>query len=228
MWMIAVIVGAVSVVVLAQRFPAARSASGFDWQEARSVALDPAVIILSWVLFFYVALEISAGGWIRTYLEQEFAVSARTSGLILTSFWATIMVGRLVASQLLKRVRGPVVLLAAGATSIFGLILMATAPSLALATLGIVICGLSFAPVFPTTVGTASAYFPKLFGTVFGILMATGLIGGMILPKAIGYVAERASVRQGIWLLVATAVLLLLVQGVFLRYEKRRFLTPKP
>lgn len=227
MWMIAGMVGAVSVVVLAQRFPPARAASGFDWPEARRVALDPAVIILSWVLFFYVALEISAGGWIRTYLEQEFATSARTSGLILTAFWATIMMGRLIASQVVKRVRGPVLVLAAGAVSIFGLILMATAPSLPFATLGIVISGLSFAPVFPTTVGTASAYFPKLFGTVFGILMATGLIGGMVVPKAIGHVAELSSVRKGIWLLVATAVLLLLVQGIFLRYEKRRFLTPK-
>jgi fucose permease len=224
MWMIAVLVGAVSVMALVQQFPAARAASGFDWQEARAVALDPGVIILAWVLFFYVALEISAGGWIRTYLEQEFGVSARTSGFLLTTFWATIMVGRLVASQIVRRVRGPVLVLATGATSVFGLLLMATAPTLALATVGIVICGLSFAPIFPTTVGTASAYFPKLFGTVFGILMATGLIGGMILPAAIGRVAETASVRQGIWLLVATAILLFIIQVIFLRYEKRRFL----
>ncbi|MGH8245486.1 MAG: hypothetical protein ACREUU_03535, partial [Gammaproteobacteria bacterium] len=80
-----------------------------------------------------------------------------------------------------------------------------------------------YAPVFPTTAGTANIYFPKLFGTVFGVIMATGLIGGMVLPWAIGYVAYRTTVRTALWLLVATAFLMILTQLIFLRYEHRRF-----
>lgn len=221
--LIAVLLAGLCVVVLAQDFPPARSAGGFDWREARKMALDPAVIILAWVLFFYVALEISTGGWIRTYLEQEFAVSARSSGLLLSVFWAVMMVGRLAASQIVKTVRGSSLVLRASTGAVVGLLLMAVARDVRVATAGIVICGLSYAPVFPTTVGSGSTYFPNLFGTVFGIIMATGLIGGMVVPAAIGFVAKGASVRQGIWLLVVTAVLLLVTQLVFIRYERRRF-----
>jgi fucose permease len=103
-------------------------------------------------------------------------------------------------------------------------LVVATAHSIAVATVGIVICGLTYAPVFPTTAGTASTYFPKLFATVFGILMAVGLSAGVILPPAIGYVAKTATVRAGISLVVAFAVLLTAVQAIFLAYERRRLL----
>ena len=101
---------------------------------------------------------------------------------------------------------------------------VATAHSVAVAAVGIVICGLTYAPVFPTTAGTASTYFPKLFATVFGILMAVGLSAGVILPPAIGYVAKTATVRAGISLVLAFAALLTVVQGIFLAYERRRLL----
>jgi fucose permease len=91
------------------------------------------------------------------------------------------------------------------------------------ATAAIVLCGLSYAPVFPTTAGTASTYFSKLFGTVFGMLMTLALFSGAVVPPALGYVAKAATVRAGIWLLVVTAVLLLATQSLFIWYERRRF-----
>ncbi len=226
LWIIALLVAVLGVLALSQNFPPARAASGFDWHEARKVALDPAVIILAWVLFFYVALEIATGGWIRTYLEQDFHVSARTSSLLLTLFWSTIMVGRLAASQIVKKVRGPGLVLRASVGALVGLVLFVIAPNVPVAAAGIVICGLSYAPIFPTTIGTASGHFPKLFGTVFGILMASGLAGGILLPKAVGFVAQGATVRTGIWLSVMTAVLLFISQLAFIRYEGRRLSRP--
>jgi len=105
-----------------------------------------------------------------------------------------------------------------------GLLLVVLANSVVVASVGIVICGLTYAPVFPTTAGTASTYFPKLFATVFGILMAVGLSAGVILPPAIGYVAKTANVRAGISLVLAFAVLLTVVQAIFVAYERRRLL----
>ena len=223
LWMIAMLVAAVAVVGLFETFPPAHAAGGFDWSEARRVALDPAVILLAWVLFSYSALEISTAGWIRTYLEKDFQASAHSSQIILTSFWVAMMLGRLAASQVVKRLRGPSLVLGASVAATLGLALMALAPSVAMATAGIVICGLSFAPVFPTTAGTASTYFSKLFGTVFGILMTLALLSGAVVPPAVGYVAQQTTVRGSLWLLAAIGVLLVATQAVFNRYERRRF-----
>ncbi len=224
LWMIALLVAAVAVAGLFETFPPAHAAGGFDWGEARRVALDPAVILLAWVLFFYSALEISTAGWIRTYLEKDFQASAHSSQVILTSFWVAMMLGRLAASQVVKRLRGPRLVLGAAVAATMGLVIMALAPNVAVATAGIIICGLSFAPVFPTTAGTASTYFSKLFGTVFGILMTLALLSGAVVPPAVGYVAQQATVRASLWLLAAIAVLLVLTQAIFNRYEKRKLL----
>jgi fucose permease len=222
LWLIALLMAALGIVVLLETFPPAKAASGFDWQEARRAAFDPAVINLSWVLFFYTALEISTGGWLRTYLEQEFHVSPQTSRWLLTLFWTTLMLGRLAASQIVKKTHGPGLVLRASGGAVIGLVLIALARDQWVATAGIVVCGLSYAPIFPTTAGTASTYFPKHFGTVFGIMMSTGLIGGLLVPAAIGYVAKGSTVRPGIWLLVGSAVLLLITQAIFIASERRR------
>jgi len=222
--LITLLVAGVAVVALMQRFPPASAGGGFDWHEARRLALNPAVIILAFVLFFYSAVEISTAGWTRTFLQQDLLATPQTSKAILTIFWVAMMVGRLAASQVVKFVRGPNLLLGAAMGAVGGLLVVAMAHSVVVATVGIVICGLTYAPIFPTTAGTASTYSPKLFATVFGILIAVGLSAGVILPPAIGYVAKIATVRAGISLVAAFAVLLTAVQAIFLVYERRRLL----
>jgi len=228
LWAIAMLVGAVALVALAQKFPPASMAGGFDWSQAMSLLINPAVIILACVLFFYSALEISTAGWIRTFLEKDLAVSSESSKIILTSFWIMMMLGRLIASQVVKRVRGPQLVLGSSVGAIIGLLLIALASNVWMATAGAVLCGLSYAPVFPTTAGTASTYFSRIFGTVFGMLMAFALLSGAVVPPAIGYVAQHQSVRSGFWILVGIAVLLFFTQLIFNSYERRKLLPPGP
>jgi len=224
LWSISLLVAGVALVAVLQNFPPASAGGGFEWGQARRLALDPAVLILAFVLFFYSAVEISTAGWTRTFLEQDLGATPQASKAILTVFWVAMMVGRLGASQVVKWVRGPHLLLGAALGSVCGLLVFATAHSIVVAAVGIVICGLTYAPVFPTTAGTASTYFPKLFATAFGILMAVALSAGVILPPAIGYVAKVASVRAGISLVAVFAVLLTAVIALFLTYERRRLL----
>ena len=228
LWFIAFLVGAVAVVALFQRFPPAGMAGGFDWDQAMSLTTNPVVIILAGVLFFYSALEISTSGFIRTFLEKDLSVSARGSQMVFTTFWVMMMLGRLVASQVVKRVRGPQMLLGCSLGAILGLALMALAPNLWMATAGIILCGLCYAPVFPTTAGTASTYFPRIFGTVFGMLMTLALLSGAVIPPAIGYVAQHQSVRTGIWILAGIACLFFVTQAIFNRYERRKLLPAIP
>lgn len=222
-WLITVLVAGVAVVALIQTFPPASAGGGFNWREVRRLARDPAVIILALVLFFYSAMEISTAGWSRTFLERDLHAMPHRSAIILTMFWIAMMAGRLAASQVVRWVRGPKLLMGAALGGVCGLLVIVMAHSVAVATVGIVICGLTYAPVFPTTAGTASTYFPKLFATVFGILMAVGLSAGVVLPPAIGYVAKIATVRAGISLVLVFAVFLTAVQATFLAYERRRF-----
>jgi fucose permease len=226
LWSIALLVGLVAMVALVQTFPPAGMAGGFDWGQAASLVTNPAVIILAGVLFFYSALEVSTSGFIRTFLEKDLAATSESSKIIYTSFWIMMMLGRLIASQVVRRIRGPQLLLGCSIGAIAGLTILALAPNVLIASAGIILCGLCYAPVFPTTAGTASTYFSRIFGTVFGMLMTLALLSGAVVPPAIGFVAQNHSVRAGIWLLVGIAVLFLITQGIFNGYERRKLLAP--
>ena len=208
------------VLSLAQTFPSARSKGGLNWTVIRTALLNKSILLLAAVILLYSSLEVSTGGWLRTYFEQEFSTSARTSGIVLATFFASMMVGRLIASEITKRIRGSIVVAACAAGAVIALVFLALGWNLQITIAAAVVCGLCYAPIFPTTTGIASTFFPEVFGTIFGLLMAAGFTGSMLLPAAIGYVAKGATVRAGIWLLPISAALLFVVQIIFVRHEK--------
>ena len=83
-----------------------------------------------------------------------------------------------------------------------GAIVTAVAPGVAVATLGIVICGASLAGVYPAVLGIAGERFQSHSGTVFGILFTVALAGGMILPWLAGQIGGAAGLR---WVFVMVA-----------------------
>jgi fucose permease len=209
------------VLSVAQSFPQARSKGGLNWTQIRKAMLNTSILMLALVILLYSSLEASTAGWLRTYLEQEFSSSARTSGLILSAFFACMMVGRLAASQITKRIRASVLVAVCAAGAVIGLVLLALGWNVQIAIAAAVVCGLCYAPIFPTTMGIASRFFPEIFGTIFGVLMAAGFLGSMILPAAVGYVSKASTVKAGIWLIPVSAFLLLVVQSIFVRREQR-------
>src|SRR5438128_834078 len=67
-------------------------------------------------------------------------------------------------------------------------------------------CGRShsagFASIYPTTLGLAGSPFERHSGTVFGIIFAIALIGGMVLSWGVGQLARDLGLRIGLtyWL----------------------------
>ena len=212
--------GGVAVLASLRDFPNRHAGKEFNWLAARGVVSHPAVLILSAVVFLTTALAVSLGGWLRLYMEQQFSTSGRVSGMILTLFWGLTMTGRLTSSQVLKVARGPQLVLWCSVGMLLGLLLLTMAPDLVVAVAGVIVCGLSYGPIYPTTVGSAGMHFRKFFATVFGMMQVAGLLGGLVLPAAIGWVATVASIGVGLWLLVAAAILLVALQATFVGYER--------
>jgi fucose permease len=208
------------VLSLTQTFPPARSKGGLNWAEVRKAIFNKSILLLAVVILLYSSLEVSTGGWLRTYFEQEFSTSARTSGFVLAAFFASMMVGRLLASEITRKIRGSLVVAACAGGAVIALAVMALGWNIGTTIAAAIVCGLCYAPIFPTTIGIASKFFPEIFGTIFGLLMAAGFTGSMLLPAAIGYVSKASTVKAGIWLLPISAFLLLVVQSIFVRYEK--------
>lgn len=191
------------VVFAAMKFPEAHAVQSFSWSKALRVARYPGVLAIGLMLFCQSGNEACVGGWTSTYAGTA-GIGARTATLILAGFWAALMVGRLVVARALKFVGKKELIVGSAAGAVIGSgILLGTSASWGHARVtwmlaaGVVVLGLSYAGIFPTALAIAGDEYRKMAGTVFGLLFAIALVGGMTFPWAVGEISQNAGVRVG-------------------------------
>lgn len=197
---------------LTQRFPPPKTKQGVPLSEAGKLIQNPLVLLFGFLLFFESGNEFIMGGYTSTYLKDGLGCSMSAASYILAAYWGAIMVGRVVSSRLLLRMKSSRVILVSALGSALGGLILLIAPSPVLAAVGVVVIGLSFAGIFPTTLGNAGSRFEAFSGTVFGILFGIGLMGGMSLPWAVGHLAQSLGLRLGLGLVIVDAAMIFVVQ----------------
>ncbi len=191
-------------------------ATGYKFTMAIKLLGKGAVLIAALALFCYLALEVSMGTWIKPYMEQMFggsSNSAYNAGLVLSLFGVAMMAGRFITSTIKNlTAMGNKVILFTSAVSFVAIMLMIVANGPALAIIAILLTGLAFAPIFPTIVGVTFAKFdPRLYGSIFGIIFAVGLLGGTFVPKFIGNLSVGSTVQQSLPIAAVMAGLLFVI-----------------
>lgn len=207
---------------LAMRFPEACVGQSFSWREALRVARYPGVLVLGFLLFCQSGNEASIGGWTSTYMG-EMGLGGQTATLILAGYWAALMVGRLGVARLLKSVGKEQLVLASGVGAVLGAAILLTNRSEGILVIGVLVIGLSYAGVFPTALAVAGDAYRKMAGSVFGLLFAVALVGGMSFPWAVGHISQAWGVRYGmvVPLFGATGICVLAWRILFTRQKNR-------
>jgi fucose permease len=221
-----VIVLAPVILAIAAVYPS--SQAGFALSNAFELLTQPAVLVAALVLFCYISLESSFCNWLPAF-GKEVLVSSNpqadpnmvdaSAQRLLSLFAVAMMIGRLIASQI------PAITtygswFIAGAALIAAVIIsvMTVTKTATLTKVLAVLAGIAFAPCFPTTVGVTFAKFsPEVYGSIFGIIFAVGLLGAVIVPKAIGNLAKGSSIQKSLRLLIP-ACIILLVLAIVLGY----------
>ena len=215
---LAIIVLVPVVFALLAKYPPIKA--GFALSDAFALLKEPAVLVAALALFCYISLESSFCNWLPPYGKE--VISKDFSGLdevvvdaaaqqMLSIFAVAMMVGRLIASQIeMITIYGS--WFVAGAAVVAALVILAMTKSGAIWTSALAVCaGLAFAPCFPTIVGITYNKHPENFGSVFGIIFAVGLLGAVIVPKAIGNLAKGSSIQKSVKLLVPACVVLIIL-----------------
>ena len=211
LWLAAVPTAGVSGLFFALAFPKPKRSEGVPLRDVLRFARNPLVLLFGFLLFFQSGNEFIVGGYTSTYLARDIGLPLNTASYLLAAYWASIMVARVALSRLLLKAKGPGVVMLSGLGTAAGVGLLMLAHSTPLAAAGTVLIGLSFASIYPTVLGLAGAEFEEASGSVFGILFAIALCGGMAMPWAVGQFAARTSLRQS---LVCAAVGGLAICGI--------------
>lgn len=215
-YILAVILLGFLVAAVATGFP--KISTGYGFSMALKLLGNGAVLVAALALFCYVSLEISMATWSKPYMTELFGGSedpaaVANAGLILSVFGVAMMVGRFLTSTIKN-------LTAMGVRLITILALIASVAILvmflthnpALAAAAVILAGLVFAPIFPTIIGVTFAKFePQLYGSIFGIVFAVGLLGATVVPPIIGSLSVGATVQQSLLIVLAMAVILFVI-----------------
>jgi FHS family glucose/mannose:H+ symporter-like MFS transporter len=208
-------------VFLVLGFPPAKQSQGVPFAEVSRLARNPLVLLIGFLLFFQSGNEFVVGGFLSSYLTAELGSSIGSASYLLAAYWGAIMLTRLVSSRLLLWMRGTTLVLWSAACSALAVTLLITARTPAMAGLAVVLIGVGFASIYPTTLSVAGSRFEAYSGTVFGIIFTIALVGGMTMPWAVGHVAAGSGLRLALVLPVVNSLMILGLQVVVMRALKR-------
>jgi fucose permease len=182
---------------------------------------------LALLLFFESGVEFTSGGFISTYVTSDIAVGSVTlASWVLAGYWAAIMASRAVLSGMSLRSDPYTRLRLCAGGAALGALLAAAAPlvpwPMPFIGCAVALCGWSLAGIYPTVLGVAGARFESHSGTVFGILFAVALSGGMILPWTAGQIGGAAGLRWVFVLIAGSFVAILGLSIVAGRVDRPR------
>lgn len=189
-------------------FPPAREAAGFSLRGAGKVVRYPGVLLFASLLFFESGNEAAMIGWTSTW-AGAMGAKEQAATLVLALFQATMMLGRIAASRVLRVISESQLVMASGAGALLSMVIVVSARSVAVLAVGVALGGLTFASIYPTMLAIAGNRFRSFAGTVFGILFGVGLAGGMLFPWSIGHLSQEFGFRAGMMMPVAGAVMIM-------------------
>ncbi len=158
-------------------------------------------IVVAILFFLYVGTENSFGGWVASYAKSLSETSAAASLMTPSFFYASLMVGRLLAPLLLRRIEDirlaqGGLLLACGGTA--GLLF---AHSVSGVSISACVSGLGLSSVYPITISLLGREFGPSSARLGSAMFVLSNIGGGLLPWIVGVSATHfRSLQTGLFI----------------------------
>jgi fucose permease len=148
----------------------------------------------------YVGIETGTGGWMPSHLEstglQSVLAATLTSG-----FWLALAVGRLLIALVPPKVPESAIVTGAAAIATVALLIALNPVAAPFAYIAV---GLAIAPIFPTAIVWLAKLNPG-DARATSWLFPASMVGGAIIPGAIGAVIARFGIAWTPLVLAATA-----------------------
>ena len=190
-WILALVILPVAAYLARVPAPAPQAVSESD--SARMIDYKT-VALVALFLFLYLGAELGFGNWIYSY-ARAFQMDKATAAYLTSTFWGSLMVGRLLAIPIAARFEPRIILLTdlGGCLTSVAVAMLWKDSSVAIwiATFGI---GLSMASIFPTTLTFAERRIP-ITGRVTGWFLVGASAGGATVPWLIGQAFESLGPR---------------------------------
>ncbi len=208
---LASISGVTLLVHLATAMPGPTGERRFVFSEAGGLFNQPALYLLSVLMFLYIACEVGIWNWLVKYLVSQGVGEDFAQNILSLGFALGLLVGRLAASRVLLGISEIPVTTAASVAMAVTTLGMLVAGSPMLAGVAVFFAGLAMAPMFPTILGMVGNLFTRMTATAMGIVITSGWIGLVVSSPIIGWVAKLSTLGTALLLLPVMSVIMVVV-----------------
>jgi fucose permease len=178
---------------------------------------DSLMVMVSIILFCGLGLQASMGTWITTY-GRSVGFGERSLSMILSLFWISLMIGRLMASSLVNLEIGAKAIAVASALAVLSISVAIIFRSKS-AAYSYIVAGLATGPILPTAIGIAFGHTPEVHhGMIFGTTFAIGYLGASTIPGVIGIVSRKKTIYEGLTIAMAAALVVLITALIIDRF----------
>ena len=145
-------------------------------------------------IFFYVGVEVGLGSIAVDYFKSLGMDTAKTASFLVSLYWGGALVGRLLGSWMLTRIRSGKLL------GIFGfsataMVLLSMGTSGQIAIWSLVLCGFFNSIMFPNIFTLGIAGLGPMTSKGSGLIM-TAVVGGAVIPPLIGALADKVGIQH--------------------------------
>ncbi|KJK66024.1 FucP [Aspergillus parasiticus SU-1] len=145
----------------------------------------------SFVLLFYVGVEVTVGGWIVTIMMEVRNAAPFPSGMTATGFWLGITAGRVVLGFVTARLGEKLATTIYITCAIVCALIVWLVPNFYVSAVVVAIQGFLLGPLFPCVVAVITKLLPKhLHVAAVGFVAAFGGAGAAVLPFVAGGIAQ--------------------------------------
>jgi MFS transporter, FHS family, glucose/mannose:H+ symporter len=161
---------------------------------------SPGAILFTLLLFFQFGNEWAIAGWLPLFVVQRLGASPATGIALLACYFAALLIGRIVAQALLRRIKHSRLLLFSVLGAFFGSLLLSLTATIEGAFVAIVLLGGGFAAIYPLTAESIEhrfrSYHPGFYNGIFSL----GLTGALLAPTTLGLAAQYWGIGSIMWL----------------------------
>ncbi len=153
------------------------------------VLKNPAVIMGSLVLFFFMGSVMGLSTWMTTYF-LSFGIKIAYGSAILSIYWLFSIIGMIITTRLVAKYREINILFYSCFAGIICLAMFSFIPFVYIKIAALALQAIFFAAIFPLTTAISAKRDPKNSGTILGFTIAFAFAGSIVFQPLYGYVAE--------------------------------------
>lgn len=181
---------------------------------------SPAILGISLFVFGITMTEGAVADWSAVYLKDVFATTGMATGMGYVVFAMMVSVGRFAGDSAKQRFGAVMLARLCLIFALGGMLLVVTAPVTLLVYLGLASVGLGVSVGFPLAVTAAADLGDRPAAENVAILSFIALLGFLVGPPLIGFVAEVLDLRSGLATLLPPLLLSILLASLLRRRER--------